>query len=153
MLPDGYKVVELAILEKDDEVELSGSEKRAFTVSVRLNRAIPEGAPAVVPFLVRDKELIQGLPLAVGTVGVLPGRDGGTNSTAFYMVCEDGDVAGRTCCPGDIYGNLEKWDRSSKERSTKIFVQYGEELREVLGITVGVVDAVESNRIRVTCPR
>jgi hypothetical protein len=151
-LPDEYKVTALALEEKDS-VELPASGKRGFTVTITLNKALPEDKPAFVPYLVRDKELIQGQPLAVSVIGVGAGKASATRSNSFYMECDDGKVAGRTALPGEAYGKLEQYDRSSGERVTKIFVQYGEELRQILGITVGVVAAVESNRIHVSCPK
>jgi hypothetical protein len=151
-LPDGYEIVALA-LDEDEAGELPSSGKQGFTVTVTLNKALPSHTAAVVPFMVRDKELIQGAPLAISFVPVAVGSSTATYKNAFYMECDDGEVAGRTGFPGDLFKNLEKYDRSSGERSTKIFVQYGEELRTIFGITTGVAHAVESNRIRVSCPK
>lgn len=148
---EGYTVVSLSI-DEDDTVELTSSETRGFKVTVTLNKAVPSGTTVEVPFLVRDVELIQGDPLAASVIGVGAGKTSATVADRFYMYCnEDGDVAGKTASPGDLFGNLEKYDRSSNESNTQIFIQYGEELQTIFGITVGVKDAVESNRVRVKC--
>jgi hypothetical protein len=66
------------------------------------------------------------------------------------MYCDDGKVCGKTALPGTSE-HLAKYDSSSKEKSTGIFIQYSEEVQKVFGITTGVKHAIESNRITVKC--
>jgi hypothetical protein len=119
-------------------------------VTVTLNRAVPEGEWAIIAYAVRDVELISGLPLCVGFVGMTSG-DGTTETreNSFELVCEDGKVAGRAT--SSLYG-MEEWDRSSDERRTGIYVQHVEGIKTFMGITIGI-EGVKSNRITVSCPR
>lgn len=148
-LPDGIEVVSLELSE-DEAGNLPASGRQGFSVTVTLNRAVPEGEWAIVAYAVRDVELIAGLPLCVGFVGMTSG-DGttATRENSFELVCEDGKVAGRAT--SSLYG-MDEWDRSSGERRTGIYVQHIEGIRTFMGITIGI-EGVKSNRITVSCPR
>ena len=148
-LPDGIEVLSLE-LDEDEAGDLPASGTRGFSVTVTLNRAIPSGEFGIIAFAVRDVELVSGLPLCVGFVGMTNG-DGTsvTRANVFNLVCDDGDVAGRAI--SSVFG-MDDWDRSSGERNTRIYVQHVAGIRTFLGATIGI-DGVKSNRIRVECPR
>ena len=147
-LPDGIELTTLEIL-GPDEVTV-GTEEQAFDIEFELSAPLPAESPIrVSPVLVRDVEVIRGAPLAISWFAILPGQDEGTRPNVFRMVCEDGRVAGRTTSTFDD-PDLSESDRSSGERSTRIFLQHAEETREFASMTIGVV-GTQSNRVRVTC--
>jgi len=148
-LPDGIEVVSLE-LDEDEAGELPASGTRGFSVRVTLNRAIPSGEIGIIAFAVRDADLITGAPICVGFVG-MTNSDGTsvTREDVFNLVCDGGDVAGRAISSAF---DMDDWDRSSNERSTRIFVQHVAGIRTFLGATIGI-DGVRSNRIQVECPR
>ena len=147
-LPDGIELTSLVIL-GPDEVTV-GTTERAFEIEFELSAPLPADSPIrIIPVLVRDVEAIRGAPLAANWFGILPGQGDGSRANIFKMICEDGKVAGRT---NSTFGDadLSDFNRSSGERSTRIFLQHAEETRELGNLTVGVI-GLESNRIRVTC--
>ena len=149
ILPDGIEVVSLE-LDEDEAGDLPASGTRGFSVKVTLNRAIPSGEIGIIAFAVRDVELVAGLPLCVGFVG-MTNSDGTsvTRSNVFNLVCDDGKVAGRAISSAF---DMDDWDRSSGERSTRIYVQHVAGIKTFLGAEIGI-DGVKSNKIRVECPR
>ncbi len=148
-LPVGLEVVSMS-LDEDEAGELPATGEHGFSVTVELNRAITsDESPVLICYAVRDSELIGGLPLAVGFVGVSTADDETiTRAESFNMTCDGGDVAGRAVT--SLY-DMDDWDRSSGERSTRIYVQHLNGLRTFLGLTVGI-SGESSNRIRIECP-
>ena len=146
-MPDGIEVVSLT-LNGGKDIDI-GSGKTGISVTVTLNKAVPEGEWAIIAYAVRDKELIPGAPLCVGFVG-MTNSDGtsATRDNSFYLVCDDGKVAGRAV--SSVYG-MDDWDRSSGERSTKIYIQHVEGIKTFLGATIGIT-GVKSDKINAECP-
>jgi hypothetical protein len=149
-LPSGVSVVSME-LDEDDAGDLPATGLEGFDVSVNLNRALQSGEVAIVCYAVRDKELIAGLPIAVGFVG-MTSVDGSraTREDSFNLTCVDGDVEGRTAQSG--IDGMDDWDRSTGERNTKIYVQHLEGIETFIGLPTGI-DGEKSNKIRVKCPR
>lgn len=148
-LPDG---IEVATLQLDDSQagEINATGETGFRVTATLTDSVPQGELAVVCYAVRDSEVVRGAPLAVGFIGITSGDgDSATRDDNFRMTCDDGEVAGRAIT--DL-NDMDDFDRSSGERSTRIFIQHLEGIRRFAGMDVGIRGET-SNRIRVSCPR
>lgn len=148
-LPTGVTVASIT-LDEDQAGDLPASGETGFRVTVELSQAIPEGTLGIICYAVRDSEIIRGMPLAVGFVG-MTSADGtrATRENSFNMTCDDGEVAGRAATSAM---GMDDFDRSSGERSTRIFAQHLEGLRTFAGNVIGMTGET-SNRIRLTCPR
>ncbi len=147
-LPDDIEVVSIE-LNSDKDVDL-GSDEVGLSVTITLSESVPEDIGYIIPFVVRDVELIGGKPLCAGFIG-MTSADGidASRDNIFELVCDDGEVAGRAI--SSSYG-MDDYDDSSGERSTSIYVQHLEGIKSFLGLTVGV-KGVKSNKIKATCPK
>ena len=147
-LPAGVEVVSIE-LDEDDEGDLPSSGRKGFSVTVTLSGSLPSGSAVIIPYIVRDVELIGGRALCAGFVG-MSAADGvsATRTDSFFMECVDGEVVGRAS--SDLW-DMDELDDSSGEGSTRIYAQHYVGLKTFLGWTTGV-EGVKSNKIRVSCP-
>ena len=148
-LPDGVEVTALA-LDESEGGTLPATGERQFSVSVTITRTAA-AAEAFVPvcFVVRDRDAVASLPVAAGFVGLLAGETEVRRETMFRLFCNGAnEVEGR----GMPVRGADALDRSSGERSTRVFVQHAEDVR-LIGDQVVGLRGTKSPAIQVECPR
>jgi len=155
--PDDLSVEVLAVT-TEDEFTVSGTTD--IPVRVRLNRTVTGVAQAVC-FVARDNQFPINPPIAMGVLIVQPGQDSIASTNGFGLFCDDNnDVAGQS---SPLFG-ASGLDNTTKERSTKFFVQHVEDneslnslailnpaTQEFSNILTGL-NGVKSNRPRAKCP-
>lgn len=148
-LPAGVTVTSME-LDTSQAGDIAATGETGFSVTVELSRELEGDEIAIVCYAVRDAEVVRGAPIAAGFVGIRSVDDDGIASrdNSFNLACDNGEVAGRAAT--SAFG-MDDFDRSTGERSTRIFVQHLEGIRNFAGMEVGI-QGETSNRIRVSCP-
>ncbi len=146
-IPDGVEVVSMS-LNESQAGDINNSPK-GYDVTVELNRELEDGELAIICYAVRDKQINPNNIIAAGFVGVTSADSNViTREDSFLLKCNsDNDVEG-----AQTISFLEDMNNTSKERSTKIYVQNIEGIRSFLNIPTGI-KGEKSNKIRVKCPR